>query len=86
MVAAEEQIMDAYPGSDSYAETLARLAKLMDDEKIHQDHIAQMSEASARVFLDQFLLVPAVRRLGHDRNIKIALCGAHLTSIQIGPG
>jgi hypothetical protein len=59
MVAAEEQIMDAYPGSDSYAETLARLAKLMDDEKIHQDHIAQMSEASARVFLDQFVQMAA---------------------------
>lgn len=47
--------MEAYPGSDSYAETLARLAKLMDEEKIHQEHIARMSEESAREFLNEFI-------------------------------
>jgi hypothetical protein len=47
--------MEAYPGSDSYAETLARLARLMDDEKVHHEHIARMAEQSAREFLDDFI-------------------------------
>jgi hypothetical protein len=47
--------MEAYPGSDSYAETLARLAKLMDEERVHQEHIAKMSEDSAREFLNDFI-------------------------------
>lgn len=47
--------MEAYPGSDSYAETLARLAKLMDEEKVHQEHIAKMSEESVREFLNDFI-------------------------------
>jgi hypothetical protein len=55
MVAAEEQVMEASPGSDSYAETLVRLAKLMDEEKVHQEHIAKMSEDSARKFLNDFI-------------------------------
>jgi hypothetical protein len=47
--------MEATPGSDSYAETLVRLAKLMDEEKVHQEQIARMSEASAREFLNDFI-------------------------------
>ena len=47
--------MEASPGSDSYAETLVRLAKLMDEEKIHQEHIAKMPEAPAREFLNAFI-------------------------------
>jgi hypothetical protein len=63
MVAAEEQVMEVYPGSDSYAETLARLAKLMDEERVHQEHIATMSEESAREFLNEFIQM-AARLLG----------------------
>jgi hypothetical protein len=55
-VAREEGPLKIEGRDPSYSETLARVAALMDAEKIDHEHISSMSQESAREFLNDAII------------------------------
>lgn len=76
-------IMDVTSGrdqNDSSAEMLARLARLMEEERVNSQRIAQMSEESVREFLNDFL-----QRAANILGLAVAKVSALMSDLlQIG--